>query len=201
MKQFLLNPGRAGGWGGIGFVILLFVSAAMVVLPTAEEPGERIIAFYKQHPQEIAIQQLTGAIALLPFLVFAASLGPNRWLMPAAFLLAACELLTNVIPLAIVIAPGLSTASAHSLTLLEDLADAALFMSIALFLIAATLKDPLWIRVLAVLVALACAIRAFASPVGLTVLDAPAPLAFVAFVLLLSVRRILTPAQPGLARK
>jgi hypothetical protein len=201
MKRFLLNPGRAGGWCGIGFVILLFVSAAMAVLPTAEEPGEGILAFYKQHTQEVTIQQLIGAIALIPFLVFAVSLHPNRWLMPAAFLLMACELLTNVIPLAIVLGPGLSAGAAHSLTVVEDLADAGLFISIALFLIAATLRDAVWIRVLALLVALACAIRAFASPLGVTVLDAPAPLAFVAFILLLSIRRLVAPAQPRIAAK
>jgi hypothetical protein len=195
MKGFLLNPGRAGGWCGIGFVILLFVSAAMVVLPTAEEPGERIVAFYKQHAQEIAIQQLIGAISVIPFLVFAASLRPNRWLLPAAFLLVACELLTNVIPVVIVLARGLSPASAHTLTLVEDLADAALFISIAFFLIAATLIDAVWIRLLALLVALACVIRALASPLGFTVLDAPAPLAFVAFILLLSIRRLVAPTS------
>ena len=48
--------GRKGAWWGVAFVILLFVSAAMVSLPTAAESGDRIAAFYNAHQQVIVWQ-------------------------------------------------------------------------------------------------------------------------------------------------
>ncbi len=52
--------GRKGAWWGVAFVILLLVSAAMVSLPTAAEPGDRIAAFYSAHHQVIVWQQIVA---------------------------------------------------------------------------------------------------------------------------------------------
>jgi hypothetical protein len=182
----------AGGWG-IAFVVLLLVSAAMVSLPTAAETGGRIAAFYAAHGQLIVLQQIVGLLALAPFIAFGLSLAPNRWLRPALWTFVVCELATNLVPLVIVAAKPSADAT-HSLTFVEDLADAALFISVALFVTASTLTEPMWLRLTGYVVAAACVIRAVASPFGVAALDQIAPLIFVAFVLVLSIKLLVRPA-------
>ena len=181
---------RFGGWWGTAFVVLLFVSAAMASLPTSADSDAAITAFYRDHASVVVLQQVVGALALAPFVLFALSLEPNRWLRPAVFLFVAVELVTNVVPLVIVVARD----TARPLTLVEDIADAALFLAVALFVAVATLRQPLWLRLTAYLVAALCVIRALASPLHADFLDLVAPLAFIAFVLLMSIRAIVRPA-------
>jgi len=194
--------GRKGAWWGVAFVILLFVSAAMVSLPTAAEPGDRIATFYKAHQHVIVWQQIVGTLALLPFLAFAATLSRwarldgrrNRWLMPAAGLVALATVATSLVPLAMALMPDLSPDLAHQLTVVEDLADSVLFASLAGFVLATSTGAPVWVRALAVLVAMASLARAVLSPFGLSVLEVAAPLAVLAFVVLLSGRLLFGPA-------
>jgi len=181
---------RFGGWWGTAFVVLLFVSAAMASLPTSADSDAAITAFYRDHASVVVLQQVVGALALAPFVLFALSLEPNRWLRPAVFLFVAVELVTNVVPLVIVVARD----TARPLTLVEDIADAALFLAVALFVAVASLRQPLWLRLTAYLVAALCVIRALASPLHADFLDLVAPLAFIAFVLLMSIRAIVRPA-------
>ena len=194
--------GRKGAWWGVAFVILLLVSAAMVSLPTAAEPGNRIAAFYKAHQQVIVWQQIVGTLALLPFLAFAAALSRwarmdgrrNRWLMPAAGLVALATLATSLVPLAMALMPNLSPDLAHQLTVVEDLADSVLFASLAGFVLATSTGAPVWVRALAVLVAIASLARAALSPFSVTVLDIAAPLAVLGFIVLLSGRLLFSPS-------
>ena len=116
----------------------------------------------------------------------------TRWLILAGLLLGAAELATNLPPLALAALPNPSPATAHTLTLVADLADAALFVAIAAFSLVAALAEPSWVRSVGLAVAAVTLVRAVASPLGVTTLDAAAPLAFLAFVLLLSVRLLLT---------
>ncbi len=193
--------GRKGAWWGVAFVILLFVSAAMVSLPTAAESGDRIAAFYNAHQQVIVWQQIVGTLALLPFLAFAAALSRwarldgqrNRWLMPAAGLVALATVATSLVPLAMALMADLSPDLAHQLTVVEDLADSVLFASLAGFVLAASTGAPVWVRALGVLVAVAALARAVISPLGVTALDVAAPLAVLAFVVLLSGRLLFGP--------
>ena len=194
MTSFFGTRRAAGVWG-IAFVVLLVVSAAIVSLPTASESSDRIASFYKAHGQLIVIQQVLGAIALVPLTAFILSLRSNRWLRPALVVFAAVELVTNVVPLVILAAADRAT----SLTLVEDLADSALFAAIAVLVVAATLAEPVWLRAVAVLVAGTCALRAILAPLGVSALDALAPLAFVALILLLSIR-VLAGAGGGRVR-
>ena len=194
--------GRKGALWGVAFVILLFVSAAMVSRPTAAEPGDRIAAFYNAHQQVIVWQQIVGTLALLPFLAFAVALSRrarldgqrNRWLMPAAGLVALATVVTSLVPLAMALMPNLSPDLAHQLTVVEDLADSVLFASLAGFVLATSTGAPVWVRALAVLVALASLARAVLSPFGLTELDVAAPLAVLGFVVLLSGRLLFRPS-------
>ena len=165
----------------------------MVSLPTATETGDRIAAFYAAHRQLIVLQQDIGVVALAAFIAFGLSLPPNRWLRLALGAFVVIELATNLVPLVIVVTNP-SPETAHSWTFVEDLADAALFISVALFVLAATLTEPTWLRVIAYVVGVACVIRAMASPFGITALDQIAPLIFVAFVLVLSIKLLVRPA-------
>ena len=189
----------AGGWG-IAFVVILLISAAMVSLPTGAETGTKIASFYKAHGSLIALQQILGAIAVAPFVAFALSIGPNRWLKPVVAVFVAFELATNAIPLVIVAMSNLSADTAYTLTVVEDFADAGLFVSVAAFAIVAPMGDSLWLRAIGIAVAIACVARAVAGLVGIGALDFVAPLAFIAFVLLLSLRLLLGADEGGPAR-
>jgi len=46
----------------------------MVSLPTAAESGEHIAAFYSAQWQIVVLQQVVGALALVPFFAFVAAL-------------------------------------------------------------------------------------------------------------------------------
>src|SRR5439155_7132307 len=98
---------------------------------------------------------------------------------------------TNLVPLALV-ALNPSAETAHTLTFVEDLADSALFISMALFASAVTLGERLWLRIAGYAVALVAVIRAVGGPLGMTALDLVAPLAFVAFVLVFSIKLLAT---------
>jgi len=193
--------GRKGAWWGVAFVILLFVSAAMVSLPTAADGGERIAAFYAAHQQLIVWQQVVAVLAVLPLLAFAASLSSwarssgraNRWLMPAAGLVALASVVTSLVPLVMVLIANLSPDLAHQLTVVEDLADAVLFASLAAFVLAASTGAPIWVRAPAYLVAIAAIARAVMSPLGVTALDVVAPVAVLVFVVLLAARLFFSP--------
>ena len=194
--------GRKGAWWGVAFVILLFVSAAMVSLPTDAEGGARIAAFYAAHQQLIVWQQIVAILAVLPLLAFAASLSAwvrmggraNRWLLPAAGLVALASVITSLVPLAMVLMANLSPDLAHQLTVVEDVADAALFASLAAFVMAASIGAPVWVRAPAVLVAIAAVARAIMSPLGVTALDFVAPMAVLVFVVLLAARLFFSPS-------
>jgi hypothetical protein len=183
-------------------VILLVVSAAMVSLPTAADGGDRIAAFYVAHKAVIVWQQIVAMLALLPFLAFAASLSSwarmgghsNRWLMPAAWLVALASVVTSLVPLAMVLVANLSADLAHQLTVVEDLADAVLFASLAAFVLAASIGAPVWVRAPAFLAAIAATARAILSPLGVTALDLVAPMAVLMFVVLLAARLFFSPS-------
>jgi hypothetical protein len=177
---------------GIIFVVLLFASATMVSVPTAADSGDRIAAFYREHGQFIAIQQVIGVAALAAFILFALSLPPNRWLRLTLWVLVALELVTNVVPLVILFAAN-SPDAAHTWTSVEDLADALFSIAVALFVAAATLAQPLWMRIIGWAVAALNVLRGVGDPFGYTALDAIAPLAFIAFVLVLSVKLLVRP--------
>jgi hypothetical protein len=171
----------------------------MVSVPTAAETGDRISAFYTAHGQLIVLQQIVGLVALAAFIAFGLSLPPNRWLRPTLWAFVVTELVTNLVPLFIV-ATKPSAEATHSLTFVEDLADAAFFISIALFVVAATLSEPMWLRLIGYVVAAACAIRAVASLFSVPALDQVAPLIFVAYVLVLSVKLLVRPAAVAAAQ-
>ena len=178
-----LTAPRVGGVCGIVFAVLLFASAAIASVPTAGDSDATIRAFYRDHATVVIVQQLIGAIALAPFAAFALSLKPSRLLRPALIVFVAIELLTNIVPLLILALPD----AARTLTRVEDVADDGLFLATALFVVAAAMREPIWLRVASYVVALVAAARG----VGIGALGLAAPLLFIAFVLVLSARQIV----------
>ena len=174
------------------FVVLLFVSASMVTVPTASMGGERIVAFYGAHASLIVLQQVVGLLALAAFIAFGASLPRNRWLLPALCAVAVIELVTNAVPV-LILWVGSSPDTALTLTRVEDDADAVFSIALAGFVAAATLGQPIWLRIAAYIVALVNVARGVAEPFGVTALDTIAPLLFVAFVLVFSVKLLVRP--------
>ena len=193
-----------GGWWGVAFACGLLVGGAMVSLPTAGQNAEVIKAFYAANRQIIVVQQIVGALALVPFLGLTLTLagqarsrggGGERPIALAGLVLAIAEVATNIPPLLLASASDPTPETAHALTLIEDLSDAALFASIAFFSFATALNNSSWVRIAGLIVAALTLLRAFASPLGVSVLDAVAPITFVAYVLVLSGRLIVGRAR------
>jgi hypothetical protein len=198
---------RHDGWWGLVFVVGLFMFGAMGSVPTAAESGETIKSFYTANRQVVMLQQVFGALLLVPLLGFAVALDRRArarrgsgtpWLIIVGCGLAVVELGTNVLPFAIAAMPEAAPDTMHTLTLVADLADAALFLAIALFSVLAAMAEPTWVRLASFAVVALTLVRAFASPFGVTILDAAAPILFLAFVVLLSVRMlVVAETQPG----
>jgi hypothetical protein len=183
---------RAGGWAGLAFVVVLLIVGGMVSLPTTAKSGEQIKAFYAAHASLVVAQQVLGLFAAVLFAAFATGLaaGRRRWLLVGTALVVITEIATNIPP--VILALGnLAPDAAHSLTLVEDLADAALFASIGVFSVVATIDQVAWVQAAGLVVAGLSLVRAVLSPVGVTALDYLAPSAFLALVLILSVRLLI----------
>jgi len=188
---------RRGGWWGVAFVVTLAVSAGMVSLPTSAQSGAQIAGFYRAHGSVILLQQLLGVLSVVFFLLFAVALGAGRrrWLLVGTVLVAITELATNVLPVVLALSNP-TPDGAYALTVAEDLADAALFASVAVFSVAATIDQVAWVQVTGLVVAALSVIRAAASPFAITALDVVAPLAFIALILILSVRLLIGKPSP-----
>ena len=188
---------RRGGWWGVAFVVTLAVSAGMVSLPTSAQSGAQIAGFYRAHAAVILVQQVLGVLSVVFFLLFAVALGASRrrWLLVGTVLVAITELATNVLPVVLALSNP-TPDGAYALTVAEDLADAALFASVAVFSVAATIDQVAWVQVTGLVVAALAVIRAAATPFAITALDLVAPLAFIALILILSVRLLIGKPSP-----
>src|SRR5437016_11705780 len=162
---------RHDGWWGLVFVVGLFLVAAMGSVPTAAESGESIKAFYAANRQVIIVQQILGALLIVPLLGLAFALdrrararsgSRSRQLLIAGCLLALAELATNALPSVMAALPDASPDTMHALTLVGDLADAAMFVAIALFSVLTALAELSWVRAVGFAVAALTLVRAFA---------------------------------------
>ena len=192
---------RRGGWWGIAFVVTLFVAGAMVSLPTGRQTGRAIAAFYAAHTGVILVQQVLGVVTLAFFLAFALALGARRrrWLLVGTVLLAISELVTNIIPVILALTNP-EPDGAHAWTVIEDLADGALFVSIAVFSVAATIDEVGWVRAVGLVVAAISLLRVVLTLFGVAALDALAPIAFLILILIVSVRILMGRSKPAPTR-
>jgi hypothetical protein len=189
------EPRRRDGWWGIAFCVGLLVESVLVSLPTAAASGDHIRAFYEAHAPAIVAQQVLGVLLLVPLLVFVLALArrarDGRLLLAGGALLAAAQVATAVPPMIIALSDP-SPEVAHALTVVEDLADAALFVAIAIVSAAAGLAAGSRVRLLCYAVAALALARAVASTLGVAALDVWAPIAFLALVVVLSVRMLVS---------
>ena len=188
---------RRGAWWGVAFVATLAVGGAMVTLPTATQSGRTIKAFYAAHTGVILAQQVLGVVTLAFFLAFALALGARRrrWLLVGTVLLAFSELVTDIVPIVLALtSPGPD--GAHAWTVIEDLADEALFISIAVFSVAATVAEVGWVRAAGLVVAAISLLRVVLTLFSVSALDVLAPVGFLILILILSVRSLMGRSKP-----
>src|SRR5438874_6329967 len=192
---------QRGGWWGIAFAVTLLVAGAMVSLPSARWTGRAIADFYVAHTGVILVQQLLGVVTLAFFLAFALALGARRrrWLLVGTVLLAISELVTNIVAVILALTnPGPD--SAHAWTVIEDLADGARFVSIAVFSVAAAVDEVGWVRAVGLVVAATSLLRVALTLFGVAALDALAPIAFLILILIVSVRILMGRSKPAPTR-
>lgn len=208
-----LHPRTAnGGLLGIVFGVLLFASAAMVAPPGGDSPASEISTYFADHRVAVLVSQGIGLAAAVVFLAFALRFAlavtpgpadPDKWRMvwSSGVLVFAAAVVAALPMIALALSSDADAASSwtHTLAQLADGTDAALFLTVALFLSAAAtqgVKAPPWLRASAAIAALFAVARAVAGLLALTTaLDAAAPLAFIAVVLAASVWMLL-PGPP-----
>lgn len=185
--------GGRKGWWGIAFAVLVLIGAGMVSLPTADDSSARIVAFYDAHASIVIAAQVVGIVAIVPLVLFVLALARRapdassaRRVIAVLILVAAAELVT-ALPALVLALDSPSASAAHRWTLAGDLADAGLFASLGLFSLAVLPGRVVWVRGFGFLVALLALVRAFGGPLGFTALDAVAPIAYLLFVVVLSV--------------
>ena len=212
-----LNPRTAnGGVLGIAFAVLLFFSAVMITAPGASHPASEISTYYADHRGFVLVAEALGLIAALAFLAFAlrfalaATPGPDDpdkwrlvWSSGVLVFTAAVVASMPIIALALTADGNAAPPYTHTLAQLANGTNAALFLTITLFLAAAATqatKAPAWLRASAAIGALLAVARTVAGLLTLnSVLDSAAPLAFLAIILAASIWMLL-PGPPAKAR-
>ena len=184
---------RTAGWLGIVFVILLFLSAGMITLPSSAQSPELIAAFYAENRWIIIIAQLLGLIAAPLFIAFSFGVQNSVSRIPASNRIEAIGLagivvgIVSLLTALPVIVLALTTYGLPFWVRLTDLSDAILFLAIAVFCAAAAIRGeyaPTWWRAVATLTSLFALVRSIAGFMGVTsFLDLATPFAFIVFVL------------------
>jgi hypothetical protein len=198
------------GWWGVGFVVLLLVSESAVALPEASRSSSAIAAYYEQHPVAVTFAQLGRLVASYFFFRFSVALyrgsadrqedpGASARLVSVAGVgIVAASVVTTVpaLVLALVLSLPLSLPlrATRAMASAGDLTDVLLFVAIAVFAMAVgTSPHPRLVRVFGLVLSLLAAGRAALGLAHVSSLDAIAPVAFGAFVLVLSIRLMRMP--------
>ncbi len=192
---------RNAGWQGILFVVLLFLSAGMVTLPSSAGDLEEIASFYAANRSIILIAQVIGLIAIPMFIAFAfgiENIKGGRHPFRRIGIIGFAGILVGIVSVATaipVIVLALTTVGLSFWVHMTDLSDAALFLSIGAFCIVVSIRGealPGWLRAVSALVGLVALARGGMGFAGITsVLNLAAPLVFLAFVLLASSHLLL----------
>ena len=184
---------RSAGWMGILFVVLLFLNAGMVSLPSSADTEDFIASFYANNRIVILIAQALGLLAAPVFIAFAMGLqnsisqeshSNKLHTIGWAGIIVALASVGTAIP---VIALSLTTEGLPFWIKMTDWSDAVLFLAITGFCLAGTVlggKAPIWWRLLAALTGLLALARSVAGFAGVvSVLDEIVPIALVLLVL------------------
>ncbi len=194
---------RTAGWWGLGFVVLLLLSAGMVTVPGRGATVQAALGFYRDHLGIIVVAQVIGLLAAVAFVLFAVGLQRQDRGRPllryAGVAVAAASVVTAVPVLWLCVAASTVTpAMLTGLLVASDLADAVLFLAIAGFATAiAIAARPQWAKALALAVALLSIVRAVLLVTGSELLEVAAPVAFLVLVLVVSVATLTGRALLG----
>lgn len=192
---------RTSGWLGILFVVLLFLSAGMVTLPSSAQSSEVIAAFYAENRWVIMIAQALGLIAAPVLIAFALGVQNNMSSVHASDRIEAIGLAGIIVGIASlltampVLVLSLTTSGLPFWVRMTDLSDAILFLAIAVFCASAAVRGDhasTWWRAVAALTGLFALARSITGFVGVsTFLDLTAPLAFLTFILVTGIYLLL----------
>ena len=192
---------RSTGWLGILFVVLLFLSAGMVTLPSSAQTPSAIAGFYAANRTVVLVAQVVGLLAAPVFIAFALGFEDNMarphaprrvgFIGWAGIVVGAASVATSV-PVMVL---ALTTTGLALMVRMTDLSDVVLFLAIGAFCAATVVRveqAPVWLRSLAALTGLVALARSVAGLLGTTsFLDVAAPLAFLGFVLAASIYLLL----------
>lgn len=190
------GTGKAAGWWGWAFTVLLLISAGMASVPGGSDADSTVRDFYTANAGVVIAAQMVSLVASATFVLFALTLrqlgsrpraGLGR-LELAGVAVAAASVLTVVPPLWLtVVADSASSGTMHRLAVASDLVDVALFLTIGGFsAVLAAAASATWFKVLSAFAAVLEVARAVDSFLGSELLELAAPLGFVALVVLVS---------------
>jgi hypothetical protein len=193
---------RRGGWYGVGFVVLLFVSEGAVALPKTSHTTAFIAAYYQQHRVAITIAQVGQLLATV--LIWRVFVALRRTLRDGADTVYRCGLavlaasvLTNCPVLALALIRDVDPSTTRTWAGWTDSVDIVLFATISVFALAfARYGRPAWLRAAALVIVVISLARVVVGLTGSGALATVAPLAFIVFVLALSVWMIRGAGDP-----
>jgi len=181
-------------WGAV-FVVLLLLSAGMVTVPGHQDRVAFVREFYEDHRAVIVTAQVIGVVASAAFLAFALGLQRQDWVgrRPLVHIcgvaVAVAGALACVPPLVLcVVASSAGRSAISGLATASDRVDVVLFAAIAFFAGSVLIAvDRVWVRALAALVGVMCALRAFYVLMGEATLELLAPMAFLVLIMCLAI--------------
>jgi hypothetical protein len=180
---------RTAGWLGAAFLVTLLASEAALSLPDEMSPAATVATFYSQHRSVIIGLQIVGFVSCALLALFALRLQRiDRGAAVAGVVLAVAALAPGLVTVALAIAADPQNPStADTLNRLEPRGDDLLFVGVTLFAIVVAVRlgrSPLWVGIVAAVVALTCVLRLALEILGRPrgVLDSLAPITFLVLV-------------------
>ena len=180
---------RTAGWLGAAFLVTLLASEAALSLPDELSPAVTVATFYSQHRSVIIGLQIVGFVSCALLALFALRLQRiDRGAAVAGVVLAVAALAPGLVTVALAIAADPQNPStADTLNRLEPRGDDLLFIGVTLFAIVVAVRlgrSPLWVGIVAAVVALTCVLRLALEILGRPrgVLDSLAPITFLVLV-------------------
>ena len=180
---------RTAGWLGAAFLVTLLASEAALSLPDELSPAATVATFYSQHRSVIIGLQIVGFASCALLAMFALRLQRiDRGAAVAGVVLAVAALAPGLVTVALAIAADPQNPStADTLNRLEPRGDDLLFVGVTLFAIVVAVRlgrSPLWVGIVAAVVALTCVLRLALEILGRPrgVLDSLAPITFLVLV-------------------
>ena len=178
---------RTAGWLGVAFLLTLLGSEAALTLPDESAAAGAVASFYAEHRTAIIVLQVVGFVSCALLALFAWRLRAlDRRVCVAGLVLAVAALAPGLVTLILaVVADPAQPDLAETYNRLEPRGDDALFLGIVVFAVAVALvRSPVWLRVIAAVVAIGCGLRLVLEAIGQPrgAVDSLAPIGFLGLV-------------------